>query len=160
MNAKLGEHQDEDKGVILAEISPTDTVTEAVDMIWDMINKAHDEYPDKEIQLIVSTDGHRNDEGGYTEDFHLFHMNICIRVLSMFIDKLTIDGLIEMRCDSCNIDHFLSADADEIEKDSETLLCDGIPGDATAEDLIKNTTLFAEYNKGKGELHWGFEPNE
>lgn len=165
--------EDVDRIVLFHPIKADEDISDAVDGIWNLLQEAHNEFPGRELSLIIDIEGHRNENGGFTDGMYFLQETLCIPIIAAFVDKLTIP-LGEYETSDVTIVDALQFDMERVEAEdgeefkdfegedgeldvSPTTEANEIPDDLTAEDLLEHTNLFAQ-EVPSGEIKWGFNP--
>lgn len=86
------QNEDSETIALYCEISRNDSAFKAVQKIWNLLKDAYitdemDATPDN-INLYVDIDGHRTEEGGFTEEMFLVQKKLFMNVLPAFTNEI------------------------------------------------------------------------
>lgn len=147
-----------DNAALYHIVHEDETVTDAADAVWSMIEDWYETTDDGKLALAIDIEGHRNDAGGFTSDFYLFQKNICVGLLTAFVDTL-ITPLGTVECSDTTLSDVLDADRERVAQDDGER--DKTPGgiqsldEATPSEIVANCYLFAHWDETEEDLAWG-----
>ena len=142
------------------EIEENKTVLQAVTNIWNLIQDAYTsdrmDVDADMLELYIDIEGHRNDEGGFSEDMYLMQKQLFINIIPAFVDTIHFPlGDVEDR--DADLEEVLRADmeraAEESNEETYVSNLDDLP---PVEEFAQEMDLVASYHGDSGSLLWGF----
>jgi len=141
-------------------IEENKSVLQAVTNIWNLIRDAYTsdkmDVDADTLELYIDIEGHRNDEGGFSEDMYLMQKQLFINILPAFMDSIHFP-LGDVEAADADLEEVLRADVERAaESPNEETFISNLDELPSEEEFVQEMDLVASYHEDSGSLLWGF----